>query len=178
MDNNDFEQDFIKKVKQQPVVPQKTVTETTVRSSMLTLILPIIFAVVVLVESVALVIFAINYGVVLNLYGENYAEHSEEKVDDLPEAHGENNDYSIDDNYNVIAFNLTCEVQDGSRYTFAKSGNYQKYDKTSDTTESGSYSIVNGSAVVLKNSNQSEDTVVFYDGENIIENTTFYVCGT
>ena len=179
MDNNSYEQEFIKSIKQpkQPVPTPRPALKPNSDASTLPLIVSIILGIVVLVESVALIIFAINYGEVLDLYGENNSTSSGEATNDSPEALSENSNFTYDEDYNVISFDLTCTAEDGSKYAFTKAGTYQKTDGSSNSVDSGSYSVINSGAVVLKSSNQTNDKTVYYDGYDIIEGITFYTCG-
>ena len=179
MDNNSYEQDFIKNVKQtkQPAAPSRSTSKTTTSTSMLPTIVAIILGLIVLVESVALVIFAINYGVVLDLYGDSTIEYVDEETEGTPESLSESSSYEYDEDFNVVAFDLICSAEGGSRYEFAKSGAYQKTDSGSNLLDSGTYSILENSVVVLKNPDRTEDEFIYYDGYDvIIEDDTFYDC--
>ena len=179
MENNNYEQEFIQNVKRtsQPVPSRQTALKTSANTSVAPLVIAIILALVVLIESIALAIFAVNYGEALDLYGGDYSSEIEyDSVSDSPEALSEASSYNYDDDYNITAFDLTCTTDDGSKYTFTKSKSYQKTDASSNSTSSGSYSIINSGAVVLNSSNTNEEKIVYYDGYDIIEGTTFYAC--
>lgn len=178
MDNNSYEQEFIKNIKQtkQPASPPRPTPKPITNSSTPSLIVSIILGIIVLVESVALVIFAINYGEVLGLYGETGAEYIEGSIEETPESLSEKSAFNYDDEYNITAFNLVCNTEDGSQYEFTKTGTYQKTSNASSSTDSGTYSIVNNSAVVLENPSRTDDIVVYFDGDTIIDGTDFYTC--
>lgn len=178
MDNNNYEQEFLKKVQQQPAPSPRPVAKTTTSATSLPLILSILLAIVVLVESVALVIFAINYGAVLDLYGETEYDENTTGTNDSPDALNEGAVFSYDENYNITAFEITCTAEDGSKFAFTKSGTYQKTDSSSNSIDSGNYSITNGSAVILKSANNPGDKIVYYDGYDVIEGLSFYTCET
>ena len=175
MNDNSYEQEFIKNVKRASVSP---VGNGANGSSKLPLVVSILLAVVVLLESVALIVFAINYAEVLDLYGGDVvAEYDSSK--DSPEDLSENSNFTFDKDYNVIAFNLECVAEDDTKYSFTKAGEYKKTDKTSAVTDSGSYSIVNSGAVVLNGGSDTangEKKIVYYDGYNIMDGLDFYTC--
>lgn len=178
MNNSNYEKEFINSIKQtaqQAPAPQLK-PKTAANTSKLQLIITIIFGIIVLIESIALAILAYNYGEVLDLYGNNEPEYNEATNNDSPEALSEDNDFSYDEDYNITAFNLVCTSGDGSKYTFNKSKEYQKTDTSSSITESGTYSIIKGSAIILNSPNHTEEKVVYYDGYDIIDVTTFYTC--
>lgn len=177
MDNN-YEQEFIKKVKttNQPTPPNRRTQSSAEAKPSLALIVAIILAITVLVESVALIVFAVNYGEVLDLYGDTGIEYPEEPTSDSPEELSSDSDFDYDDDLNITAFNLTCTNEDDSQYVFTKSGTYQKSNSASNAIDSGTYSIINSGAIVLDSANQSEDKIVYYDGYDIIEGTSFYTC--
>ncbi|MBQ6414609.1 hypothetical protein IJI28_03255 [Candidatus Saccharibacteria bacterium] len=178
MNNSNYEKEFINSIKQTgqqiPLSQQKLKIATN--TSKPHLAITIILAIIVLIESVALAILAFNYGEVLDLYGNNEPEYNETTNNDSPEALSNDNDFTYGENYEVTAFNLICTNGDGSKYTFTKSKNYQKTDTSLGSTESGTYSIVNGGAVILNNPNQTEEKIVYYNGYDIMEGTTFYTC--
>lgn len=178
MDSSNYEQEFINNIKQtgQPALSPHPAPKSTSNASVIQLTIIIILAIIVLIESVALAIFIVNYGEVLDLYGDYETEYNEETIDDSPEALSQSSSFSYDKKYNITAFNLVCTAEDDSKYTFSKSGEYQKSSSSSDSTESGIYSIINSGAVVLNNPNQTEDKIVYYDGYDIIEGVTFYTC--
>lgn len=178
MNNSNYEKEFINNIKQagqQAPLPQQKLKIAT-NTSKLQLVITITLAIIVLIESIALAIFAFNYGEVLDLYGGNEPEYNEATNNDSPEALSNDNDFTYGENYEITAFNIICTNEDGSKYTFSKSKNYQKTDTSSGSTESGTYSIINGSAIILNDSNQTEEQVIYYNGYDIIEGTTFYTC--
>ena len=179
MNDNTYEQEFIKNVRQaaHATPPAKTKVGDSAAGSKLPLILSIFLTFVVLVESVALIVFAVNYAEVLDLYGEDVTiEYDSSK--DSPEDLSEDSKFNYDSEYLVTAFDLECTAEDGTKYSFTKSGSYKKTDKTSAVTDSGSYSIVNGGAVVLNGGNNTSDekNIVYYDGYSIMEGLNFYTC--
>lgn len=181
MENNNYEQDFIKNVRATSRVapPANKGVGGADGASRLPLIVSIVLAMVVLVESIALTVFAINYGEVLDLYGDDVADSEFDTNDDSPEALSEGSIYNFDENYMITAFDLTCVADDGIKYSFTKAGDYEKTDDSSNIIDSGTYSILNGSAVVLNNSdvpNGDKKMVAYYDGAYLIEDTTFYTC--
>lgn len=179
MNNDSYEKAFINSIKQteQQTPSLQPKSKTVTNTPTLLLIMAITLAAIVLIESIALTIFAVNYGEVLDLYGGHESENSETAANDSPEALSENGDFNYDEDYNVTAFNLTCTNEDKSKYIFNKNGEYQKTDASSNPTESGTYSIINSSAIVLKNPKQTENKIVYYDGYDVIEDITFYDCG-
>ena len=181
MENNNYEQDFIKNVRATSRVapPANKGVGSTDGASRLPLIVSIVLAMAVLVESIALIVFAVNYGEVLDLYGEDLVESELDVNDDSPEALSEGSIYNFDENYMITAFDLTCVADDGMKYSFTKAGDYEKTDDSSNIIDSGTYSILNGSVVVLNNSDGSANDkkkATYYDGAYFIEDTTFYTC--
>ena len=178
MNDNSYEQEFIKNVKRASGPSVGGANSGATSSSKLPLVVSILLAIIVLVESVALIVFAINYAEVLDLYGEDVAvEYDSSK--DSPEDLSENSNFTFDNDYNVTAFNLECVSEDDAKYSFTKAGEYKKTDKTSAVTDSGSYSIVNSGAVILNSRSDAiggEKKIVYYDGYNIMDGLNFYTC--
>ena len=174
MDNNSYEQQFIRNVKQtaRPTPPKNT-NISTPSSTKLPLIVAIVLAVTLLIESVVLIIFVVNS---FDFEEEDY-DDEETYANDSPEALSENSNFEYDNNYHITAFNLSCDTEEGAKYTFDKSGVYQKTDKSSNLVDSGIYSITNDTAVILKNAEtSSQERIVYYDGYSIVEGLTFYYC--
>lgn len=176
--NNNYEQEFVEKVSvaNQPAPSNWQAPSSTGPKSSLLLVVVIIFAIIVLVESVALIIFATNYGEVLDLYGDGDIEYPDDLTGDYSDELSSNSNFDYDDNFDVTSFNLTCTNEDDFEYAFTKSGTYQKTDSASNTIDSGTYSIINGGAVVLDSANQSEDKVVYYDGYVVMDGIDSYMC--
>ena len=174
MDNNNYEQEFIKSIKQtkQPASSSRPAPKPTSNPSTLPMVVAIILGIIVLVESVALTVFAVNYGVTLDLYGDEGFEYDADSSENVSEE----DSIQYDEDYNIVAFDLDCVAEDDSRYTFTKSGSYQKTDNNSNLLDSGTYSVINDAAVALKSASQGNAESVYYDGYNIVEGVTFYDC--
>ena len=84
--------------------------------------------------------------------------------------------YEIDAEDNIVALELTCENENGDKYIFTKAKQYTK-TSGSNTGDSGTYSIISSSAIVLNDpTDTTKAQTVYYDGIYIIEGTTFYDC--
>ena len=167
MNDNNFEQQFIKNVGQSTVAN----TQTPKNTGTLSLTIAIIMAVIVLIESIALVVISMSYSQMLDNYfsdeGDGFIE--ETYVNESETA------YQFDDSLNLVSFNLTCTAEDGSKFVFKKAKTYQNTSNSS--TSSGTYSILNGSVIVLNDSSNSGDQqTLYYEGRNIINGTTYYNC--
>lgn len=172
MDNNNYEQQFIQNTRQsnQPMAPRPAAAPST-SGSVLPLVIAIILAFIVLIESIVLAIFAVNY------FTPEEEFEDITTVNDSPEALSAAGSYTYDANYGITAFNLTCTSDDGATFTFTKAKEYQQTDTSSNPVSNGTYSIINSGAVVLDDPNTSgEDKIVYYDGYNIIDGVTFYAC--
>lgn len=172
--NNNYEQEFIKNIKQvsQPMPSPQPAPRTSSNASILSLVIAIVLAFIVLIESIVLAVFAVNY-----FTPEEEFEEITTTVDDSPEALSAASSYTYDENYGITAFNLTCTAEDGATYTFTKAKEYQQTDASSNPVSSGTYSIINSGAVVLDDpSTSGEDKIVYYDGYDIIDGVTFYTC--
>ena len=174
MDNNSFENEFIQNVKQTTPPSSMPSIKPESGESKLPLIVALVTSFIVLIESIVLVMFTVKY---FNKDQED-SDEAISSYDDSEEALSEDGAYALDDSYNIMAFNLTCTSEDGSKYVFKKAKTYQKSDATSTTTDSGNYAILNGTAVVLNsdNSPSGEEKIIYYDGIYITEGRTFYEC--
>lgn len=140
--------------------------QSNTASPNLPLVISIILALVVLVESIVLIFFGINF---FGSHDDDYVPLDESSYDDT-----ENSSVEYDDTYTVTALNLQCSNDDGSTITFDDTMNYTTTG-SSQLGESGTYSIVNGEAVVL-NSNSGQERVVYFDDFSIVDGIKFYTC--
>jgi hypothetical protein len=175
MDNNSFENEFIQNVKQTTRPPAKPSIKPGAGESKLPLVIALVTSFIVLIESIILVTFTVNY------FNKDQEDDDDENIsvyDDSPESLSEEGAFTLDDSYAITAFNLTCTSEEGSKYVFKKSKAYQKSDATSTTIDSGNYAILNETAVILNSDNSSsdEESIVYYDGVYVIEGKTFYEC--
>ena len=173
--NNNYEQQFIQNVKQSttPVVPASSSMSSgnPESSSKLPLIIAIILACALLIESIVLVFFATR-----SVSPSAEVEQDTSDIpEDTPEALSDASNFTFDENFAITAFNLTCTNENGTKYVFDKSNTYQKINSATTPIDSGSYSIVNSAAVVLNNSQNAEE-VIYYDGYYVIDGLTFYEC--
>lgn len=126
----------------------------------------VILAIVVLVEAIALVVLINNL-----FYSEpdNYVDDTETSEDNV-----QDDKYIYDLDGKLSAMNLTCTTEDNSIYAFKTDGTYQYGDSTSSSV-SGTYFITNDNLVSLQGPNSS-NKILFYDGLNLADGLTIYVC--
>ena len=166
MDNNDFEQQFTKNLKDSaPVVAQPM--EASVGSSKLPLIVAIVLAVVTLVESIALIIALNNVNTALSF--NEVEEYTDEELAEGDYYDEEN--FTYDEDFNITAFKDTCTASDGSSYTFDLSN---KYSLSGASSSNGTYTVVDGDLIALSNS----DKVLYYNGVNVADGLTIYECNS
>lgn len=159
MDNNSFEQQFTQSLN---AVPLQS-ADSGMGKSKLPVIISIVLAVIVVIESIALIFIVNNpssgteedYDV-----DDGYIEEEEDYVD---------NNYAYDDNDNLIAMNASCKATDGSTITLDTSG---KYTATGPLAGSGTYTITNDSLISLSGS----DKILYYDGWSLADGLTIYSC--
>lgn len=164
MDNNSsFEQQFAQSLN---VAPQQPASGGT-GSSKLPIIISIVLAVIVVVESIALVFTMNNY---LSVADTSSETTDEEEVVDEEEDEPVDNNYVYDDSDALIAMNANCRASDGSTIVLDTSNNYTA---TGAFTGSGTYTIVNESLVSLSGA----DKVLYYDGWDLADGLTIYTCG-
>ena len=168
--DNKYEQEFMQNVRREAAQDRITIPPKASQSgdsSKLPLAIAIILAIIVLFESIALVILLIH---VVNGSTSSFQEDAfYESFDDTPPS------LEYDSNYQIVSFALTCTSTDGNKYVFTKDKTYEQLNQSSNPTGSGIYKILNSSAVVLNDGNNTSKTV-YYDGLNIIDGTTFYEC--
>lgn len=140
--------------------------QPTASSPNLPLIVAIILALVVLVESIVLVFFGINF----------FGSHDDDYVplEESSDINTEDGSVKYDDADTITALNLKCSGDDGFTITFDDTMNYVTTG-SSQLGESGTYSIVNGEAIVL-NSNTGQERVVYFDDFSIVDGIKFYSC--
>ncbi len=200
MDNNqDFKKQFMQNVKNasqnattQSVKPQvatpqpaaPVIHEEKTRPS-LSLIISIILAIVVVLQSIALIIVINNHFAMFSGDTEEVGEETEtEGEEDTP--------YVYDDENTLIAMEATCTAEDGSYLHLTKNNNFEEYKIVSPSTDSnshvtkdtgeatpslvdsGSYSITRDSVFTFKKS--SGEKTYFFDGYTLTDNTVFYDC--
>lgn len=120
----------------------------------------------VLVESVILVFFGVNF------FNRNDDEIPSEEISLVSTEDGM---YTFDDLDNIASFSLKCTNEDDSvQFSFDKNMTYVK-NIPLQPTETGTYSIINNQVIVLNPNNGSERTV-YYNGASIIEGASFYDC--
>lgn len=164
MDNNsNFEQQFTQNLKAS--APASVTATTTASDNKLPLIVAIVLAVITLVESIVLVITLNNYFSLVNTgeEGDYEVPIEDESVD---------NSYVFDENYNLIAVNLTCVADDGASYNFTTDNTFEQYNGAGSLTASGSYTITNDSLISLTGSNK----VLYYDSLDVADGLTVYTC--
>ena len=163
MDNNgNFEQQFTQDLKTVAPAPVKA---PSTGSNKVLLAVTIALIVITLVESIALVITLSNYFSIMNEGSDGIEEVS---LEEEPDA----NNYTYDNDYNLLAFGLTCVAEDGSSYEFTLDNNYEQYHGAGSLGASGPYTITNDSLISLSGSNK----VLYYDGFDLADGLTIYTC--
>ena len=169
-DKYNYEQEFLAKVKQTtPPVKTASVNHAANTKNKAPIIVSIVLACIVFIETIALVPLLIAYFNTQN-------DGPDVGYSDSTESISEEGDYIFDDTYTIVAFDLTCTDDDGNTFVFDKTNTYRRTGSQSNYTESGTYSIVKGGAVVLNNPTQESEKIVYYDGYYIMEGLTFYSC--
>ena len=173
MNNNNFEQQFMQNL-QATAAPAPTPVQAGGAGgggSKVPLITTIVLAVVVLVESIALVLALVSLGQANS--GEYY---SDEEISDEGDVDGES-DYVFNDNYDLVALNVACDNQEsGNKIELTTSNGYKLSDASGSVISTGTYSLLRDSIVVVKPSSGSESTL-YYDGIVLADGTTIYECG-
>ena len=191
MDNSNLDQQFkqsINAVAPKPVAVSHPVSNTNSNpspnitkqsnSEKLPWIVSIILAAIILIESIALVIFLIiHFNMVNNTYeieDVEIPEYSNEET--VIEEDVSDSNYIYDENYNLTAANLTCVADDGATIVLDTSNNYERYDGSSSTIDSGSYTIKNDSLISLKTSGSDNGKVLYFDSTTIADDLIIYDC--
>lgn len=191
MDNSNLDQQFkqsINAVAPKPVAVSRPVSNINSNpspniikqsnSEKLPWIISIILAAIVLIESIALVIFLIiHFNMVNNTYeieDVEIPEYSNEET--VIEEDVSDSNYIYDENYNLTAANLTCVADDGATIVLDTSNNYKRYDGSSSTIDSGSYTIKNDSLISLKTSGSDNGKVLYFDSITIADDLIIYDC--
>lgn len=163
MENSSFEQQFTQSLNAAPLQP----ANNGMGKSKLPIIISIVLAVIVVVESIALIITMNNYLAIVDevpAYDEDEGyiedEEGEEAID---------NNYVYNDSDALVAMNANCKATDGSAITLDTSGNYTA---TGPLAGSGTYTITNDSLISLSGSNK----VIYYDGWDLADGLTIYSC--
>ena len=163
MDNNgNFEQQFTQDLKTVAPAPVKA---PSTGSNKVLLAVTIALIVITLVESIALVITLSNYFSIMNEGSDGIEEVS---LEEEPDA----NNYTYDNDYNLLASGLTCVAEDGSSYEFTLDNKYEQYNGAGSLAASGPYTITNDSLISLSGSNK----VLYYDGFDLADGLTIYTC--
>ena len=191
MDNSNLDQQFkqsINAVAPKPVAVSRPVSNINSNpspniikqsnSEKLPWIISIILAAIVLIESIALVIFLIiHFNMVNNTYeieDVEIPEYSNEET--VIEEDVSDSNYIYDENYNLTAANLTGVADDGATIVLDTSNNYKRYDGSSSTIDSGSYTIKNDSLISLKTSGSDNGKVLYFDSITIADDLIIYDC--
>ena len=160
MDNSSFEQQFAQSLNTAPLQPANGGTS----NSKLPIIISIVLAVIVVIESIALVITMNQY---LSTPVEETAVTEEDTDENEDEPVDEN--YVYDNNDYLIAMNANCKAPDGSTIVLDIANNYTA---TGTLTGSGTYTVVNESLISLSNNSN----VLYYDGWNLADGLVIYTC--
>ena len=161
MDNNNFEQQFTQNLKAMPMQPAEASG-----SSKLPLVISVALAVIVIVQSIALIITLTNYFSIANGEAE-YSDVEEEPVisDDYNDS-----DYVYDSEDNLTAVNITCKGSNGASIQLTTDNKYQS------GSDYGTYTIIRDSIVPVTSSDGTKK-VLYYDGVILADGTTIYDCG-
>lgn len=172
MDNNSqsYEQAFMQSI-QQPSPPPSSIDPTKPNKSFLPIIISIILAFVVIIETIALV----------SISNKSANSSDDEEISRVSTANDSAEDISdarltFDENYTIVALEFACIADDGAKYEFTKTKTYKHTDASSTVIDSGTYSIVNGGAVVLNETDPTKQRIIYYDGYYIMEGLDFYGC--
>lgn len=167
MENNSFEQQFKQNVDNKmtelvsnPPKPPRSKVNVPV-------IISIILAIIVLIETIAICIMVHNHFASTN---EDFYE-----VIELEEA---NDDILLDEEKRLVAMNLTCINDSGDYFTFSTDSTFEEYDSTSNLLGSGTYSVFNDSIIILNNPDGVQERTLYYNWLNLANGTTLYDCRT
>ena len=189
--DNSFEQEFINNVEtaaktEKGVTEGGTVVESAANNvagakpgSTKTLkIFVVILAVLVVVEALMIGFMALNYPKQTQDSESIVEEEEEEETVDGDEESDEGEtvsgpEYVLDDDNNLVAFNLVCTGENGDVWTF-KGDNSYSYDGVSNEIENGTYTVLRDSIISLAGDQGSR--VLYYDGFVVADGTTIYDC--
>lgn len=164
MDKENYEQQFMQNIKS-GTSNKNPETPSHKPASSLPLVIAIILAIIVLIESIVLII------VLANLFGGYVSD-----LDVTYEISDDEEEYYIfDDQGDISAFSITCTSDDNSQYSFGKNQQYKAYNAESELLDSGSYSIIRSDIIVLGEPSTNNKTL-FYDGANVVDDLVFYEC--
>ena len=164
MDNQSFEQQFTQNVRSSAVQPTSMESGG---SSKLPLIVSAILAVIVLIESVALIIMLSNYSTANNEY---FADDTTE----IGSEDGTDDTFVYDEDGNITAMEITCTNENGAKITLSKSNKLEIFDANSTLIDSGDYTITYDSIISFTGS--GNDRPLYYDGSFLADDTVIYDC--
>ncbi len=164
MDNQSFEQQFTQNVRSSAVQPASMEPGG---SSKLPLIVSAILAVIVLIESVALIIMLSNYSTANNEY---FADDTTE----IGSEDGTDDTFVYDEDGNITAMEITCTNENGAKITLSKSNKLEIFDANSTPIDSGDYTITYDSIISFTGS--GNDRPLYYDGSFLADDTVIYDC--
>lgn len=164
--DNSFEEQFAQNLRTTSAQATKPISRPT-SDSRLPLIISVILASIVLIESIALVITIVNYF-------DTFSSDTEGFVEEQEDPSVEN--FIISEDGHLVAFNSTCKnAETGAYYTFSTNNSFREYSATGSLSSSGTYSIVRDSIVKFNTSSGSKDNLI-YDGYILTDGNIIYDC--
>ena len=164
--NRNFEQQFTQSLKASASAPSAQSITASSENSKLPLIVAIVLAIVTLVETIALIISLTNRPTTSVSEPEEDVYYGEVPVNG--EEYSDEN-YTYDDELNLIAFRATCVAENGSSYSFDISNNFTY---SGDSSSNGTYTISDSDLISLSNN----DKVLYYNGISVADGLTIYNC--
>lgn len=166
MDNNNFEQQFTRNV-QQTVATQPAARPTSTNNNLKSPLASKASWIVIVGLSFVILLQIVTLIIVLTNFANSPSEEPEDYVDDNSFTAYDDPNFSYDDEENLTAFNIVCDNNNGTNYSFSLDNKY------TSPSGSGTYSITNSNIVILDG---NTDHVLYYDGLSLIDGITIYDC--
>ena len=130
----------------------------------------VVLAVMILFETIVLSIVLVNASDSNDSYDFETTE-DDIVVEDFDVDLGE----EYDEEGNVVAIEQKCTSDGGEKFEFKYDKKYKRYGKDGDLVDEGSYDMVNGSLLALKDGTEA-GRVLYYDGYSVADGLTLYYC--
>ena len=163
MENDSFKNQFKQNI--QTTLAREQVT-TKSADSKLPLAIALALAAVLIVETIALMVFIINY-IPSSVSEPSYSDEGSEYLA---------GSYLYDENSDLYAINVECTSESGAVFSFSINNQYNELTQDSSDTN-GTYSISHSKLILLSEPRSNgEERVLYFDGFSLADGTTFYDC--
>ena len=165
---NEFEEKFKKDLHNKMVA--ESLQKKTDQKQSAAWVIVVILAVAIVLETIIFSIIIANY---VNKENSDDFEMTENDVtvEDYIVDLGE----EYDEEGNIVAIEQKCTSDGGEKFEFKYDKNYKRYGKDGDLVDEGSYDMVNGSLLALKDGTEA-GRVLYYDGYSVADGLTLYYC--